>query len=271
MSNDKSIGDAIRNFTKFDDIKAYYNKTISKLDRNQTFNSIKSATKDPIVVNVLVGVGTLTSYFIIRKLYTGFFRRIKNIGDVRDVDIERQRILKGVCVSVGDGDNFRFFHKPTMRWFMRPPKRSSTNKLDDFTLHVRLAGMDAPECAHFGLPGQPMGEEVKSWLKNFLIGNNVTIQLLKKDQYQRVVCEVHVRKWWYWLKLRQLNVSRYMLQQGFGVAYEGISEIYSNKRNNDARKKEYQEIEQKARKQKIGMWSIKNMESPRDYKKRVKK
>jgi len=29
------------------------------------------------------------------------------------------------------------------------------------TIGIRLAGVDAPECAHFGQPGQPFGEEAK--------------------------------------------------------------------------------------------------------------
>lgn len=28
-------------------------------------------------------------------------------------------------------------------------------------ISVRLAGVDAPECAHFGMPAQPYGEEAK--------------------------------------------------------------------------------------------------------------
>lgn len=76
-------------------------------------------------------------------------------------------VLKGCFDSVGDGDNFRFFHTPTLSGYSWPFKFRripSTTKgtryehrklsqpdldapldLKDETLHIRLAGVDAPE------------------------------------------------------------------------------------------------------------------------------
>jgi endonuclease YncB( thermonuclease family) len=254
-----SSRDAIIQYSKPYEPTYQYYKTM--LLQNQTAN------------NVAVGIGTLACYFLFRHVYKVGFRRIRNIEDVRQIDFDKQRILRGVCVHVGDGDNFRVFHKPLFRFYLRPPQRSNENKLSAFTLHVRLAGMDAPECAHFGMPGQPMGEEVKAWLSDFLTNKKVTIQLLRKDQYSRAVSAVYVRVWWYYLGLVRLNVSRYMLQKGFGVAYEGEGEIYvgGSKEKNASVKAEYKAIEEHARKKRLGMWKDKNAVSPRDHKKKYKK
>jgi endonuclease YncB( thermonuclease family) len=55
------------------------------------------------------------------------------------------------------------------------------------TIHVRLAGIDAPEGAHFGQPGQPYSSEAKGWLHKRIHGKAVTIQLYSRDQYHRAV------------------------------------------------------------------------------------
>ena len=81
------------------------------------------------------------------------------------------------------------------------------------TLHVRIAGVDAPEvafslpffgtcslnlkknhfiffylqCGHFGKPGQPYADESLTWLRRKILGKVVYCQLLRRDQYQRVV------------------------------------------------------------------------------------
>lgn len=84
--------------------------------------------------------------------------------------------------------------------------------LKDQTIHVRIAGVDAPEVrhsctahfigrrsiahddddlwsqgAHYGRPGQPHAEESLAWLRNRIHGKTVYCQLIRKDQYGRVV------------------------------------------------------------------------------------
>jgi endonuclease YncB( thermonuclease family) len=55
------------------------------------------------------------------------------------------------------------------------------------TIHVRLAGIDAPESGHFGMPAQPFSQEAKQWLSDRLLHRIVTIQPLRRDQYHRLV------------------------------------------------------------------------------------
>lgn len=62
-----------------------------------------------------------------------------------------------------------------------------TPELKDETLHIRIAGIDAPEAAHFGRPAQPHSAESLDWLRETLMGKKVRCQLLRKDQYSRIV------------------------------------------------------------------------------------
>lgn len=63
-----------------------------------------------------------------------------------------------------------------------------TSELKDETIHIRVAGVDAPEAAHFGRPSQPYSAEALAWLKAAIEGKRVRCLLLRRDQYARVVC-----------------------------------------------------------------------------------
>ena len=114
---------------------------------------------------------------------------------------------------------------------------------------------------------------MKKWLTEFLKNEKVNVYLLRNDQYGRAVCSVYVRKWWYYLWLKRLNLSEYMLKKGYAVCYEGEGEVYveGSKNKNKSYKKYYKSLEEKARKAKKGMWAkASTSESPRDYKRRMK-
>lgn len=59
--------------------------------------------------------------------------------------------------------------------------------LKNQTLSIRIAGVDAPEMAHFGNPAQPHAKESFDWLVKEVTGKVVRCQLLRKDQYNRIV------------------------------------------------------------------------------------
>ena len=80
--------------------------------------------------------------------------RIKSNAKLTERDFSIQRKLIGRVPHVGDSDNFRIIHFPP---FLSPiysllPMQKKM-KLSEETIHVRIAGIDAPECAHFGMPG----------------------------------------------------------------------------------------------------------------------
>jgi len=86
----------------------------------------------------------------------------------------------------GDADNFRVYHTPGFGWnWLRniPTKKSD---LKDMTIHIRLAGVDAPELAHFGNPAQPFSKEAFDYLTNLVNQKKVTVDLLSKDRYNRI-------------------------------------------------------------------------------------
>lgn len=142
------------------------------------------------------------------------------------------------------------------------------------TLHVRIAGVDAPEMAHFGRPEQPHSKEALEWLKSFILQKRVRVYPYRRDQYDRVVCTVVRRRWLVWKQ----DVGLTMLKRGLATVYEAKfgSEFGGSE---DA----YREAEAKAKAKKVGMWvepgmvakmlgkSSKPLESPREYKTRMSK
>ncbi|KAI6104936.1 hypothetical protein EDD16DRAFT_1695864 [Pisolithus croceorrhizus] len=115
-----------------------------------------------------------------------WLRRIRTADWVTPDILTRRRWVKGIVTSVGDADNFRLYHTPGIGWGLRFRRRFPVD-LKDQTIHVRIAGVDAPEGGHFGRPSQPHAEESLLWLKNRLEGRLVYCQLIRKDQYGRVV------------------------------------------------------------------------------------
>jgi endonuclease YncB( thermonuclease family) len=55
------------------------------------------------------------------------------------------------------------------------------------TLNIRLAGIDSPEGAAFGQPGQPFHTEAKKFLSELTRNRTVRVKLLRLDQYNRAV------------------------------------------------------------------------------------
>jgi endonuclease YncB( thermonuclease family) len=157
--------------------------------------------------------------------YRRRLRRIPTVAQIPPTALTSHQRLFGTAVSVGDADNFRLFHTPGGRllgwgWLRHvPTSRKDLSKAG--TIHVRLAGVDAPEGAHFGNQAQPYAEEAQNWLRNYVLGRRVRVQLLARDRYERVVCSVGVRKWGF---LR--NVSLEMAKAGWVEVYDNAGAEY---------------------------------------------
>ncbi|KAH9821026.1 hypothetical protein DFH28DRAFT_1079153 [Melampsora americana] len=205
--------------------------------------------------------------------YRTFFRRISNSDYVTPKLLGRPTgsrgeglTIKGFVTSVGDADNFRLYHTPGFGWstFRSVPKQKSA--LKDQTIHIRLAGVDAPELSHFGNPEQPFSQEALLQLKKLVDQKTVKVQLLSKDRYNRIVGMVYVRRWWC-SPLRRKNVSLAMVEAGLATVYR------SSGAEHGSILKQLNAAEAKARKNKLGMWSqsAEQFESPKAYKLRVSK
>ena len=274
-------------------IKSWYRSTEQACTKRVDQGKRWFHQQSPTVQYGIVACSTLVSFFALRHMFRASFVRRRNVDSLREGHLRKQMRLSGIVPHVGDGDNFRFYHVPPlvpfwwvrlfklaqyprMDWWSRlglasssKNKRDSKLKLDEYTIHVRLAGMDAPECAHFGQPGQEYGPVAKQYLTELLMNKRVTLYPIRKDQYNRLVCAVYMRTWSHWFGLVPENVSAHMLKKGLGVVYEGQGEVWSegNQKRNLKMKQYFVQLQERAMKQKVGMWKKKSTSvSPRDYK-----
>ncbi|KIE03392.1 nuclease domain containing protein, partial [Metarhizium majus ARSEF 297] len=209
----------------------------------------------PVVGFSLVGLGAL-------QLYANYLRRIPGAAFIRP-SFFRTRSLFGRVTGVGDGDGFHLFHTPGGKavgwgWLRKVPE--TRKELKDRTISVRIAGVDAPEGAHFGRPAQPFAAEAQKWLSDYILHRNVRAYIYKRDQYNRIVATVYVRQF-----LIRRNVGLELVKRGLATTYEAKSGGEYG-----GLKAVYERAEAKAKRKRKGMWSGKagEFESPREYKSR---
>lgn len=125
---------------------------------------------------------------------------------------------------------------------------------------IRIAGIDAPEGAHFGHPAQPYSKEALDWLTGYILHRRVRAYIHKKDQYDRAVATVYVRRW-----LLRRDVGYRMLKQGLATVYEAKSGAEFG----PGLEEKYRRAEWWAKTRKKGLWGgsgKKGFETPRQYK-----
>lgn len=215
---------------------------------------------NPLVL--LYGLGTSISIIGGYTLYSKYFKRIQTAVDIPR-NYLKTRWLYGKVTSVGDGDNFRFYHLPGgifagWGWLRKVPQVNKFKEVRGETISVRICGADAPERSHFGKPAQPYSEEALQWLRKYVLGRWLYIKPLSIDQYQRCVARVLVLKW-----TGFKDVSEEMIKAGLATVYEAKSGTEF-----DEREHIYRKSETKAKRKKKGMWSIdkKKFLTPREYK-----
>ncbi|KZT25059.1 nuclease [Neolentinus lepideus HHB14362 ss-1] len=205
------------------------------------------------------------SALLAASVYRRYFRRIPN-GDWVTPDIFRnRRWVKGVVTSVGDADNFRMYHTPGFGWrwllkFRDVP--SASRDLKNQTIHIRLAGIDAPEASHFGRPAQPYAAEALAWLKSNIEGRRVYCQLIRRDQYGRIVSNVTLASRLFPWRTKPVQLA--MLAAGWVTTYEQAGAEYGV-----WGLEEFKRVEAEARAARKGIWaSGKLAETPAEYKRR---
>ncbi|KAJ7600785.1 hypothetical protein C8J56DRAFT_911288 [Mycena floridula] len=203
-----------------------------------------------------------------RSLYVRHFRRIKNADWVNPTVLLKKKWIKGYVTSVGDADNFRLYHTPGFGWrwplkFRRIP--DVAKDLKDQTIHIRIGGVDAPEAAHFGRPAQPYSEEALAWLRNRILNRTLYCQLLRRDQYGRVVAIVTEKPWILpgtWFTGKSLAIE--MLKAGWVTTYEQSGAEYGK-----WGKEHFLKLEMQAKAARRGMWAASTKaETPAEYKRR---
>lgn len=120
---------------------------------------------------------------------------------------------------------------------------TATCLLDDKTqIKIRLAQIDAPES------GQDFGQVSKHALSDMIYGRVVSLKISTTDRYGRTVAEVFID---------ETNVNKQMVAQGMAWAYREY--------NKD---KEYLDLENKAKQQKLGLWSQPEPIYPSEFRKK---
>jgi endonuclease YncB( thermonuclease family) len=113
----------------------------------------------------------------------------------------------------------------------------------------RLYGIDAPETAHEGRPGQPYGREAAETLSHLVNGMRVEVILTGEKTYNREVCVIiHGGK----------DINLQMIKNGLAWAYR--------KHLRKPYRRPYIEAEETARKKGIGIWADGDVISPSEFK-----
>jgi endonuclease YncB( thermonuclease family) len=174
---------------------------------------------------ILSSFGLTAFLLLLRSIYSRRLKRIPTVSQVPHDFLKNKRTLFGTIVSVGDADNFRLFHTPGGRllgWgFLRRIPTSRRDLAKAGTLHVRLAGIDAPEGAHFGNPAQPYAKEAQEWLTKYILGRRVRVKLLSKDRYERVLGSTKIWRWGW-----RRDVSYEMAKAGWAGVYNSAGAEY---------------------------------------------
>ncbi|RMZ87621.1 hypothetical protein DV736_g5152, partial [Chaetothyriales sp. CBS 134916] len=214
---------------------------------------------------ILAAVALSAAFLGARRVYVNYFRRVPEARDISRAWLQKRSLL-GTVTSVGDGDNFRVYHTPGGRlvgWGWLPGRRVPTEKaqLKRKTIHVRIAGIDAPELAHFGKPAQPYGQEALDWLTSYVLHRRVRVYVHQADQYQRVVATAYV-----WRFFIRRDVGLEMLRAGLATVYEAKTGVIFG----PGLEPKYRKAEAWAKSKRRGLWSIKgkHLETPREYKAR---
>ena len=210
----------------------------------------------PIVLaESILLTSSLLSAQLIHKRY---FRQLLTSSHISERRLAKHPTIHGFVTSVGDGDNLRLYHTPGglflgLGIWRFPPKKTKD------TIHIRIAGVDAPECAHFGHPAQPFANEALAWLKGFAENRYVNVKLWRRDRYNRIVGSVKIRTW-----TGSKDVGLEMVKAGFATVYTAAGAEYGGL------EKKLIRSENTAKMLRRGIWapSKYKFESPAEYKRR---
>lgn len=188
--------------------------------------------------------------------------RIKTAADLPRRLVGSGRSFTGWVSRVGDGDGLRVRHAPFIRLPFRAKHTAAKAKASE-TVSIRLAGVDAPECAHFGMPGQAYGNDAKKWLDQYVRGKRVRVVVHAVDQYNRALASVFRPRGI--LPFRAKNVSVELANAGYATVYEGSNAQFGGAR------RQIEKAVARAQRRRRGMWGAKGkLESPSEFKRRLK-
>lgn len=119
--------------------------------------------------------------------------------------------------------------------------------VDRNPVHVRVAGIDAPE------KGQPFSQASKHGLAACALGRSVAVEWQKKDRYGRTVGKVLVGT---------VDCGLRQIEQGFAWHYKSYA-----REQNAIDRESYSSAEDAAREAKVGLWEHLMPVAPWEYRK----
>jgi endonuclease YncB( thermonuclease family) len=117
----------------------------------------------------------------------------------------------------------------------------------------RLYGIDAPETAKRGKPGQPYGSQAMVALKRLVLNEEVGVTFTGERTYNREVCT---------LEKHGTDINREMIRHGYAWAYvEYLKRPHASN---------YISAEEEARNRKAGLWKAPNPQPPWEFRQRLR-
>ncbi|PPQ64127.1 hypothetical protein CVT24_008738 [Panaeolus cyanescens] len=204
------------------------------------------------------GIVALSAGSVCRRIYLRHIKRFPSANWLTPDVLREGRLLRGVVTHVKDGDNFRIYHKPALRLGSVP---ATDKELRGQTIHIRIAGYDAPESGYFGNPAQPHAKESTEYLKSRILGKSILVKPVSKDQYSRLVALVYIPR----IFLPNKDLAAELLKAGCGVVYDQAGAQYGK-----IGFEGYKKLEEEAKQARVGMWQKGlKVELPSDYKRRI--
>jgi micrococcal nuclease len=121
-------------------------------------------------------------------------------------------------------------------------KAKIAKTVDGPELTIRLASVDAPE------KGQPFGMHATRYLEGTILNKTVTLSAFKNDMYGRTLGDLY---------LGTTKINTALVEQGYAWAYFPQQDYYLK-------------VQAKAKKAKLGLWSISEQVPPWEYRKAKK-
>jgi len=208
------------------------------------------------------------------------FRTYNTAKDLPISYYKNQKSIRGRVVKVIDGDTIRIRHTPLYpfqkgRNYKNTCRNNNNNNnnnksntkkkplLSECTISIRLYGIDTPETAKRGNPGQPYSQEATSYTSQQVLDQIVNVKILRKDQYSRVVGRVTTKRN-NLVPFLKKDLSTGLAEKGYAVLYKGGGAEYDGKRDLLEGRIE------RAKRKKIGMWSSSDVVDPAMFKREMK-
>lgn len=110
---------------------------------------------------------------------------------------------------------------------------------------IRLYGIDAPELK------QTYGKTSQMNLEKLIKNKTIEYEIMSKDRYGRIVAIIY---------FDGKSINEWLVANGFAYVYDSYNDMLDI----------YKPLEEKAKNEKLGLWAIKNMIKPSDYRKQNK-